>query len=231
MNVLIFAAKIPRTGRPRGGIEMLPLSEMKRTLAGLGEETLVYIDFRGLAERDRRKYLAAAVKQAGRRVGVLDTEGRVKDVAALFHAGAVDYVGKALGAAALTARRLKAVAAHVALQPEATAPKAAPRTVPELAAPASGDGWASIREGREHTFAFLFIEVDDAEEMKKRYEPANLASAMETFRGFIERMVTPPGRPAVDVVPVRRAGPLPAAGVGMPGAALRIEDSPGTGLL
>ena len=52
-----------------------------------------------------------------------------------------------------------------------------------------GDGWADIVSGQEHSFAFLFVEVDDAEELKKRHEPENLAGAMATFREFIERMV------------------------------------------
>jgi hypothetical protein len=65
---------------------------------------------------------------------------------------------------------------------------------PAAAAPGAGtDGWGLVEDGREHRFAFLFIEVDDAEEMKKRYQPDNLASAMETFRGFVERMVAPHG--------------------------------------
>jgi hypothetical protein len=126
-------------------------------------------------------------------VGVLDPDGRVKDVAALFRAGAVDYIGKSLGAAALTAKRFKAVTAYTSKHADTKVVKAPAAAAPGLIAAGNGDGWASIKEGREHTFAFLFIEVDDAEEMKKRYEPANLASAMETFRAFIERMVTPSG--------------------------------------
>ena len=51
------------------------------------------------------------------------------------------------------------------------------------------DGWQDIAPGKEHSFAFLFVEVDDAEELKKRHEPENLVNAMETFRAFIERIV------------------------------------------
>jgi class 3 adenylate cyclase len=54
---------------------------------------------------------------------------------------------------------------------------------------ALSDGWAEIRPGIEHPFAFLFVEVDEAEELKKRHEPENLAAAMATFRMFIERIV------------------------------------------
>src|SRR5208337_4736667 len=58
---------------------------------------------------------------------------------------------------------------------------------------AGTDGWSEIQPGHEHTFAFLFIEVDDAEELKKRHEPENLAAAMATFRMFVERIVFPHG--------------------------------------
>ena len=76
---------------------------------------------------------------------------------------------------------------------------------------AVSDGWAEIQPGQEHSFAFLFIEVDDAEELKKRHEPENLAAAMATFREFIERIVAAARRTAVDVVPFRRARAFPAA--------------------
>ena len=193
MKAVIFAAKVSRGAKPRGGVETLPLADMKRLVVGLGEETMVYIDVRGLKEADRRRHLAAALKLASGRVGVLDSDGSVKDVASLFHAGAVDYVGKALGAPALTPKRFKAVMAWAGRTPAPSAVPPAAAAAPGITTPSNGDGWASVKEGREHTFAFLFIEVDDAEEMKKRYEPANLASAMETFRAFIERMVTPSG--------------------------------------
>jgi class 3 adenylate cyclase len=58
---------------------------------------------------------------------------------------------------------------------------------------AVSDGWAEIQPGHEHSFAFLFIEVDEAEDLKKRHEPENLASAMATFREFVERIVAQHG--------------------------------------
>lgn len=194
MKAVIFGGRARAGEKLRGGVERRPLKELKKGLADLDEDTLIYIDVQGLGESERARTIASTLKRAGSCVGILDADGRVKDVAALFHAGAVDYVGKSLGGGALTAKRLRAVAAFAARNRD---PKAAARAAAVVAAvPAAagnGDGWSAIREGREHTFAFLLIEVDDAEEMKKRYEPANLAGAMETFRAFIERTVTPFG--------------------------------------
>jgi hypothetical protein len=123
----------------------------------------------------------------------VDPKGSIKDVASLFHAGCVDYIGKAVTLATLSAKRLAAVrefALRDGADGEAGGPAAEPAAGPEAA---GADGWGAIRDGREHRFAFLLVEADDAEELKKRYEPANLARAMETFRGFVERIVTPHG--------------------------------------
>jgi class 3 adenylate cyclase len=51
-------------------------------------------------------------------------------------------------------------------------------------------GWDEIIEGRTYPFFFLFLEVDDAEDMKRRYGAELLARALETFRAFIERSVS-----------------------------------------
>jgi class 3 adenylate cyclase len=194
MKVTVLARTLPRTPRPKVGLDLRPISEMKKVLAELPADGLVYLDVTGLSEPERLRTLTAAVKLAGRCIGILDPAGKVKDVAALFHAGAVDYVGKGLGLKALTAKRLKSVSGFAA-RGTGTGPGASAGAVDNAAAETAGagDGWAGVKEGREHSFAFLFIEVDDAEEMKKRYEPANLASAMETFRDFVARIVTPFG--------------------------------------
>jgi class 3 adenylate cyclase len=143
---------------------------------------------RGLSDKERGKALAEIAKNPQLCFGVLDPAGAVKDIAALFHAGAVDYIGKKLTLAAFTAKRAAAVAeyardAYGAEDGAGTGNGEAREAVPVSA------GWLDIVPGKEHRFAFLFVEVDDAEELKKRHEPENLASAMETFRGFIERIV------------------------------------------
>ncbi len=133
------------------------------------------------------RLLTLVAANPGVRFCIVDPGGAVSDVAAVFHAGAVDYLGKSVLSRPPEAGRRKAVLAHAGrvgngLAEAATAPL-------ELPADAS-DGWAEIEAGQEHTFAFLLIEADDAEEMKLRHEPQNLAAAMGKFRGFIERIVT-----------------------------------------
>jgi len=195
MKVLVFSrapAAILRTLSSRVrkdmNLEAFSLSALRRFLPSPAETALVYVDVRGLSDKERGKALAEIAKNPQVCFGVLDPTGTVKDIAALFHAGAVDYIGKKLLLAAFTAKRAAAVAeyARSAYGGHAGA-DSGDGELPE-AVPGS-DGWLDIVPGKEHRFAFLFVEVDDAEELKKKHEPENLASAMETFRGFVERIV------------------------------------------
>ena len=166
-------------------IEVLPLSVLRHGGADLAGAALVYLDAAGLSERELLRTLGAVSRDPTLHLGVFDRAGSVEDVAALFHAGAVDYLGKKLAVAGLTAKRVSAALAY--------APAAAGGVATRGIAEPSGNGWLDIEPGREYRFAFLSVEVDGAEELKKRHEPERLATAMETFRGFVERVVTEHG--------------------------------------
>ena len=174
-------------------LEIFPLSSLRSSLPHKGEQAILYIDVRGLSERERARALAAISDYPQLRFGVIDPAGAVKDVAALFHAGAVDYLGKGVPATVLTARRLSAVIAY-APDNDRQSPDDEENPEQDGQTPRTGAGdWSGIVAGGEYRFAFLFIEADDAEELKKRHEPENLSIAMETFRGYVEGIVTQHG--------------------------------------
>jgi len=50
-------------------------------------------------------------------------------------------------------------------------------------------GWHDIKSGNEYTFSILFVELDDQEEMEKRYGKKNLENALVVFQKYIERHV------------------------------------------
>jgi hypothetical protein len=176
-------------GRAGRDIDILPLDDLRRALRGLPEGALVYIDVRGMEEREIARLASTIKASPSLRFGVIDSAGAIDDVAALFHAGAVDYLGKKTLGIGLTQKR---VAAVLKFAMERAGGDSDDEREPAQPAYAE-NGWADVVPGSEHRFAFLFIEVDDAEEMKKRYEPGNLATAMETFRAFIERTALPHG--------------------------------------
>ena len=170
-------------GRTAADLDLRPLADFRKQLASMEDEPVVYVDIRGLTGKERTKLLALISANQSVRVGIIDPAGSVKDVAALFHAGVVDYIGKALISSGIPAERRAAAAAFAGDEEreQGDEPGTAGRQ-------GSTDIWAEVQPGREYTFAFLFVEVDDAEELKKRHEPDNLAAAMDTFREFVSRI-------------------------------------------
>ena len=224
MTVIVFSKnpnssrmKFPR--RPRTGpqVEVHPVSRLRKLLPSLEQGQLVYLDMAGLGEVDRRRLLAALAKRPGIFFAVIDPLAKVSDVASLFHAGAVDYMGREFRRTGLTARRLDRVMAFARAshgQPTALAAGEAPAGPPEPQ-PAEKrpgrDGWAGVVAGREHPFAFLFVEVDNIEAIKRRCGADNLSRG----HGNLPRVHRAHGdaarRQAVDMGRVRGAGPLPPA--------------------
>jgi class 3 adenylate cyclase len=199
MKAVVFTS-VPRritrlgffTGRGAPDIEIRPLKELKKALASLEMTPLVYLDVRGLAERGKTRLLALISANPKIRFSILDPSGEIADVASVFHAGAVDYIGKRMVSTPPRTKRWNA-ALHYAQRLGAGYDESSLQGIPLDTQAAGADGWAEIQSGHEHSFAFLFVEVDEADELKKRHEPENLAGAMATFREFIERIVTQHG--------------------------------------
>jgi class 3 adenylate cyclase len=201
MTVVVFSKsptsprmKFPRRPRTGPDVTVEPVTRMKRVLPLLEQGQLVYLDMGGLGEVERRRSLAALSKKPGIHVGVIDPQGKAQDVASLFHAGIVDYMGKGFRGTGLDARRVERVLAFAGARTGGPAAAPGPAAPAEPSAPArgekhGGDPWSAVTVGREHSFAFLFVEVDGVDAIKRRCGADNLSRAMETFRSFIERMV------------------------------------------
>jgi class 3 adenylate cyclase len=194
MRVLVFSktkqAWLKSRTRHAGeglSLEVYPFDALRRNLPTIGKGSLVYLDMAGLGPREQNRRVGVMEENPDVLFGVIDFTGSVSDPASLFRRGAVDYMGKPLAKVGLSAARVSEVVAYARSQRGETGEPA----VTDLEQAART--WAQIVEGREYQFYFLFIEVDDAEEMKKRYGHENLAHALDTFRSFIDRGVSPYG--------------------------------------
>lgn len=200
MRILLFGKnrrKKTAKGRVSKGlsVETYPIGDLPAMITTLQSGTLVYLELAGLGPAQRQEVLATIPENPELLFGVLDPAGVVADVASLFHAGAVDYLGRKMAGGRLNAKRIAHVLtfadggivnedAGVVVSPE-------PRGAAAVEAPA--EGWQRIVPGREYQFAILFVEVDGSDELKKRHEPDNLTGAMETFRSYVERMASQHG--------------------------------------
>jgi class 3 adenylate cyclase len=182
------------SGRGAEDVETRPLKDLKKALPSLEMTPIVYLDVQGCSEAEQGRLLTLVGANPRARFCILDPTAKITDVAAVLHAGAVDYLGKTLlsqpPGARVNARRKSALLGYTRRIGKGLSEEAPAVLEP---ASASGDGWKEIEVGREHAFAFLFVEVDDAEEMKLRHEPQNLSAALGSFRDFVDRLVSQHG--------------------------------------
>ncbi len=163
--------------------DIIPLDALGRTLRTIPEGSLLYLDLSGLSAADRQRRIGQLAEQPGLLLGILDPAGKIADPGSVFHAGAVDYLGRSLARTGLSARRVEDVLAFAHAAGKAADSSLSRDGLPDVR------GWEDIVEGREYPFFLLFVELDDSEDMKKRYQPENLARAVGTFRAHVDRTV------------------------------------------
>lgn len=60
----------------------------------------------------------------------------------------------------------------------------------KFTSPVSGNDWKKITQGKEYTFSFMYIELDDQKEIKKRFPGNALEDFTRKFHNFVEQSVS-----------------------------------------
>ncbi len=162
-------------------------AELFDSLMPVSEPTLCYVDLAEY-ENEPAKLLRKLREDDLLRVGIVDARGVVEDVAALFHHGAVDYLGPALLTSEASTKRLRAAFEYrpvvVKAAPRAASPKPAEWRV-------SGKSWRGIKSGNEYTFVLLYIEIDLTDEWKKESGREHLDEVMSAFHRHVKHVIAP----------------------------------------
>lgn len=199
MNILVFtrSKKLPeklKLRRRKGVVEdvrFVRLEEFPAVLKAATGPTLCYLDISGIEDTKRSVYLRSLKKRANVLYGIIDPGGKIKDVASLFHEGAVDYLNRrslesGVGMSRLTRVLGYAQSVHPKVLTEAAASTEATRRAPYIL---SGSDWSSVVPGGEYTFSMMYIELDGKDQMEKRYGAQNLSAALASFRAYIEGFI------------------------------------------
>ncbi|HSV97816.1 MAG TPA: hypothetical protein VLM75_12910 [Spirochaetota bacterium] len=172
------------------GVSFMKTGELKKGLACIALDSLVYLDVSGMDDAALKKALRLLSGNNGLRYVVVDPKNSIKDAGALFHGGACDYICREILQAGLTEKRIRCAA----LFRSGEAPGKAPEDAGARSTfKPSGRDWKEIRPGQEYTFCFMFIELDNLKESKKTFGDANLRNPIEPFLRHVERSVTPAG--------------------------------------
>ncbi len=199
MDILVFSAsrktaehfRLQRRNSHFSVPRFLPREELKSSISQAPPGTLFYLDVSGLDEKDLYRKLRLLSKNENIFFAVLDPTGLIKDVAGIFHIGAVDYVNRSALQEGITSKRLNKI--YNFLQ---TSRKELLKEARQIQTGifghhwiSSGNTWPDVVPGKEQTFGFMFIELDGKEEMEKSYDRTNLGIALSSFRRYIESSV------------------------------------------
>jgi hypothetical protein len=158
--------------------ELLPLASLAKTCRKKAPGAFVYLDAQ--AEPDPARLLELGAKLGaieGCAWGVIDRSGAVADPAALFFAGAKDYIGPRLCREGLEPGRLERALSFAGLAP---APDEAPAAAPRF------PGWASLSPGDKVQVRFCYAAIGNQRELLERIGEKRLNKLKEDFAAFLE---------------------------------------------
>lgn len=175
------------------GIQFFPREGYRTRLKNLQTPLLVYFDILQLSQKDFLKELRYLGKIPGVLTAVIDARGGVDDPAALFHEGAVDYLGKKQLLEGIGLKRIKTVCGF---HKEPVSPPEKPLHLHfeekyqyNKAILVPGSDWKEVREGKEYIFGFLFAELDLPGDWKKKSGQVHLKKVKDAFHEYIRKAV------------------------------------------
>jgi hypothetical protein len=199
VNILVFSQNrnLPdklRLCRRKGvvdGVRYAKIAEFSDLVKAASAPTLCYLDVSTIEDAKIAAYIRALKKKENILFGIIDPRGRIKDAARLFHDGAVDYLDRQSLAGGSGMKRLGRVLDYAQSMHPSVLAAAAVSADAERRAPyvLSGNDWSAVVPGGDYTFAMMFVELDDKEQMEKRYGAKNLSAALSSFRAYIEGFV------------------------------------------
>ncbi|MBN1525043.1 MAG: hypothetical protein JW904_11200 [Spirochaetales bacterium] len=193
MDVVIFTNSVSIQKHMRTkGFYSLPTSEIRKALAQYSGPVIVYIDIESIGEK-WEKTVSSIARRQHVFLGLLDPKKKIKRPLDLIHAGVVDIAIHKEIEEEFGVRRIRKVTNYLKkfrLDFSAEAEhekKIAAKSIEYI--PVAG-GWQDIHPGKEYTFSIMFVEMDDEQEILKKFGKRNLESALEVFRRYIERNIT-----------------------------------------
>jgi hypothetical protein len=180
--------KFDSLGRARNfDFSVKPVSELKDAVKKQNSDTIYYLDISAPGWRDQTKLVRFLAKQDSSRIGIIDKNGIINDPAALFHAGAIDYIGQTILKKGIPSKRIKQILKYADTH-KIVGTEVAEKDTPTIY---SGKDWKTIKPGKEYTFCFMFTELDLHADWEKKSGKYHLDKVGTDFHNFIERRVSP----------------------------------------
>jgi hypothetical protein len=164
------------------------VKDLKKGIKALGKDTLLYLDISAMTASEARKQIAALAKDRAIPFGIIDPKGLLSDIAEIFHAGGMDYIGKAEAKEGVPFKRIDRTMAylerHFAQDKECEEGARDGKYI-------TSTGWKNVRSGEEYSFCFMYLELDNRQKLKSRFSAEQLERVSREFHDYVQRQVAP----------------------------------------
>lgn len=160
----------------------LPISGAARTFKTRSTDTVFYLDAQAA---DPQRLVSLGQRITGFAPwGVLDRSAAVIDPAALFHAGAADYLGKGAPKGLVDLGRLARVASYTRRSAEEGEQADCPEET-AAAEPSAFPAWERLKPGERYPFRFLYASVGDQQNLAKRLGDRRMDGLRGNFTAYL----------------------------------------------
>lgn len=166
-------------------IRILPAGEIKKLTTIAHPGSLIFADISSYKEKEIPRTLKFLAQLESYHHIIIDPNGSAEDIAGLFHNGALDYIDKKLLKSGITLKRLSKVLEFKKIVYETDEQKSA-----KLNYILSGNNWENIVPGRIYTFCFMYVELDNKDELKC-YSTEQFNRIINSFRKYLEELMAP----------------------------------------
>ena len=195
MEIIIFSNN-KKIGESFKGIEKTkehslsyhPARDHNKIIKDINDNSIIYFDITGLTFPAASKIIKSFSKMKNIHYGIIDQKGIIKDVADLFHNGACEYIGKDIFKEGITKKRFQNALEFLNIDPKDQNLNKK-KKIDKKGYILSGSDWGKLKKGKEYTFCFMFIELDNQKKIKEKYGRDQLLEYMAAYHDSISEKV------------------------------------------
>ena len=150
-------------------------NSIRKDIKNMCKKDLIYIDVSGFTKKEISSFLTFLSKQENNSFGILDPGNQIEDIAGLFFQNITDYFGKELLKSNISLPRIKKALEFRNINEEEENIKINEAFIPV-------NDWTEIKSGKEYTFTFLYIGIDNTDILKQRFSSDILTKMQNNLR-------------------------------------------------
>jgi len=164
--------------------------DVKKELKNAEKDSLIYLDITGLETDGTEKIIRYIEKFESVLYGIIDPEGKFDNISGLFHRGASDYISKNEFKSGISAVRFKNIEKFHSRGAQTDNSEGKVKSGRDSFID-SETGWDNIASGKEYTFYFMFIELDNQKELLQKFGESSTKKLTKKFHENIEKIIAP----------------------------------------